>query len=313
MNPVPQDRSNALSPRRPQGRPRGKCVVSPEPEVAAFLSEWIAADDFAAYERPDCVLNHGGCRPRNRLYEFRLPQIRRKVVMKVSRIDPRYRLSRKIDLFVTGLYKDYNEVGFHGATALHAAGLPVAEPLAFWTRRRGLFDKRSYFLYRKTPGQTSVGELLRETAGDVKDRNRRVAEKLVAVLKRIHAANLRHGDFHTNNVQMHFPRPDAPGKTPKEIAEDVSDAVYYLLDYDKVSKAGITAPWIKKIRDLKDLSLLFVPGVGDEELLEMYLGEAPPPRWSRVFRFWRNGGFNLSRRRPARPASAQAVRARRRR
>ncbi len=278
------------------GYRRGRYVVSPEPEIRTFLTGWIASEGFIPYERPDAALNHDGSRPRNRLYTFHLPQIQREVVMKVSRIDPRYRLSRKIDLFLTGLYKDYCKISFRGAAALYAAGLPVAEPLAFWTCKRGILDKRSYFLYRKLPGQTSVKKLLQKAENEPKDHYLQLAKKLVSIIKRIHDANLRHGDFHTKNVQAHFPRPTATAP-----AEKIQDAAYYVLDYDKVSKTKITTPWIKRIGDLKDLSSLTIPAVGDDELLEIYLGTPPPPRWSRTFKFWRNGGVNLSKRFGAAP------------
>lgn len=277
-----------------------KYIVSAEPETSAFLSEWIVSGGFIPYERSDHALNHDGGRPRNRLYEFHLPRIRREVVMKVSRIDPRYRLSRKIDLFVTGLYKDYCKVGFLGAKALYAAGLPGAEPLAFWTCRRGIFDKRSYFLYRKLPGQTSVKKLLQKAGNEHKDCHLRLAKKLVSIIRRIHAANLRHGDFHAGNVQVHFPSPTEASAAPASAAE-IQDAAYYVLDYDKVSKVAVTTPWIKRIGDLKDLSLLTIPAVGDDELLKMYFGASPPPRWSRTFKFWRNGGFSLSKQLGATP------------
>ena len=292
-----QDHSKLSSPAACRGSYRlGRYEVSPEPQIRTFLTGWIASESFIPYERPDAALNHGGTTRRNRLYAFHLPQIQREVVMKVSRIDPYFGLTRKIDWFLYGLYK-HGEASFHGAAALYAAGLPVAPPLAFWTCKRGILDKRSYFLYRKIPGQTSIKKLLQKAENEPKDHYLRLAKELIAIGKRIHDANLRHGDFHTGNVQVRFPRPTATAPTEK-----IQDAAYYVLDYDKVSKTKITTPWIKRIYDLKDLRKLRIPAVSDDELLEIYLGTPPPPRWSRTFKFWRNGGFNLRERFGAAPS-----------
>ena len=273
---------------------RGRYGVSPESEIRTFLTGWIASESFIPYERPDAALNSDG---RNRLYVFYLPQIQREVVMKVSRIETCFGLTRKIRWFLYGLYK-YSKAGFRGAAALYAAGPPVAEPLAFWTCKRGILDKRSYFLYRKIPGQTSVAKLLQKAENEPKDHYLRLAKELISIIKRIHDANLRHGDFHTGNVQAHFPQPLPTATAP---AEKIQDAAYYVLDYDKVSKTKITTPWIKRIYDLKDLRKLRIPAVSDDELLEIYLGTPPPPRWSRTFKFWRNGGVNLRERFGAAP------------
>ena len=272
----------------------GKYIVSPNSEISESLIEWIASSGFREYEEERHALNHDGGRPRNLLYAFHLPIIEGDVVMKISHINPRYRLSRKIELFISGLYKDYCKVAFRGATLLHAAGLPVTEPLAFWTFRRRRFDKRSYFLYRRLPGESSVDKLLREAGNMEKEDCRKLAEKLAAIIRSIHATNLRHGDLYTGNILAHFP----PSADP---AKKLSDADFYLLDYDNVSKTTLTTPWLKTIGDLRDLSRLPVPKVSDDTLLKMYFGIPPSPWQSKVFRFWRNGGFDLRRRLGAPP------------
>ncbi len=269
-----------------KGRYRhGKYIVNPTSESADSLIRWIITGGFTAYEKKQFHLSQAKGRLRNSLYSFYLPEMQQEVVMKVSHIHPRYRFSRKIDLFLTSLYKDYCKISFYGTVTLHGHSLPVARPLAFWTVRQSFFKKKSYFLCDKLPGEQSVSQLLQSpTTCDY----RSLAEKLVAIIRNIHAAELRHGDLHTGNIYAHFPR-----FTPAKQTREMSEVDFYLLDYDNCSKTRIKTLWIKKIYDLKDLSLLTIPTVSDEELLQMYFGKPPSSQALRIFRFWKNGGINL--------------------
>ncbi len=262
----------------------GKYIVSPAPKSAATLIQWITSGRFSAYEKEQFHLSKVPCRPRNKLYSFHLPEMQQEVVMKVSHINPSYRLSRKIDLFLTSLYKDYCKISFHGALALDNCNLPVATPLAFWTVKQGFFKKESYFLSSKLPGEKSVCQMLQSLERDeIKNDCHALSKKLVTIIRNMHAANLRHGDLHTGNFYINFPQSESIGQPRK-----ISNADLFLLDYDSCSNTKITIPWIKKIYDLKDLSLLAIPGVRDEELLEMYFNDISSPGSLRVFRFWKN-------------------------
>ncbi len=270
-------------------RQREKCVVNPKLEATDSLTRWITSGGFVACEKEQFHLSQACGRPRNKIYNFYLPEAQQEVIMKVSHINPRYKWSRKIDLFLTSLYKDYCEISFHGASALHSHNLPVARPLAFWTLKQSFFKKKSYFLSDKLPGEQSVKQLLESSKlDDFKDDCPALAEKLVGIIRDTHAANLRHGDFQTGNIYAHFPQ-HAPDGRP----EKVSDAKFFLLDYDGCSKVKIKTPWVKKIYDLKDLSLLVIPTISDEKLLEIYFDAPPSPLWLKIFRFWRNEGGNL--------------------
>ncbi len=209
--------------------------------------------------------------------------------MKISHINPRYKLSRKIDLFLTGLYKDYCKISFYGAAALHNHNLPVAGPLAFWTVKQNFFKKKSYFLCDKLPGEQSVNQLL-QTLETNKPPNgcHTLAERLVPLIRDVHAAGLRHNDFHAGNIHVHFQKSASTDPIKK-----ISEAKFFLLDYDNCSKTRIKIRWIKKIYDLKDLSLLAIPTVSNAELLEMYFNTSPSSQSLRVFKFWKNGGINL--------------------
>lgn len=269
----------------------GKYIVGSDSETADFLTDWIVAVRFKEYEREEFRISHGKSRRRNKLYSFRPPPMRQDLVMKVSRISPDYKLSRRIDLFLTGLYKNYSKVSFHGARALHERRLPVAEPLAFWTYKESFLVKRSYFLCRRLPG-VSVSNLLSDpttkySAADC----RGLAEKLIKMIRGVHAAGLRHGDFKTDNVQI-----DRPRLVSESSENPLSDGRVFLLDYDNVSKTRIKLPWLKKIYDLKDISRLSIPAVGYEELLDMYFDGHASPRWRRTFIFWKKRNFKRNKR-----------------
>ena len=269
----------------------GQYITVPDSEYAEILANWITSGDFTAYEDERFRLKQAQGRPRNLLYSFHLPGMQQATVMKVSHISPRYRLSRKIDLFITGLYKDYCRISFHGAMALHEQDLPVARPLAFWTFKQGCFRKKSYFLCNKLPGSQSLKQLLESCRQNNSHPDfHGMARKLASLVRSIHAAGLRHGDLHTGNFLVHATEP--PGSQAKKMPE----FNFFLVDYDKCSEARLKHPWIKTVYDLKDLSSLVMPTVRDEEWLEMYFNETPTPRSIRIFGFWKNGGINLRRR-----------------
>ncbi len=270
---------------------RGKYIVGSDSETADFLADWITSARFREYEREEFRISPGKGRPRNKLYSFRPPPIRQDLVMKVSQISPDYKLSRKIDLFLTGLYKNYSKVSFYGARALYERRLPVAEPMAFWTYRESFLVKRSYFLCRRLPG-VSVKDLLAEPPQKYSVADyRRLAEKLVKVIRDVHDSGLRHGDFKTGNVQVDHPR-----LVSESSANKISNGRVFLLDYDNVSKARIKIPWVKKIYDLKDLSRLSIPTVSYEELLEIYFDGPASSRSLRTFKFWKKRDFKRNKR-----------------
>lgn len=266
----------------------GKYLIASDSGCTDFLTKWISSCDFTAYEKKQFRLDGAQGRPRNILYSLNLPSMHQATVMKVSHISPRYRLSRKIDLFITSLYKDYCKISFHGAKALCDQNLPVAKPLAFWTLKQGFFSKKSYCLHSKLPDGQSVKQLL--MSPQINDFNcdfHVMAEKLVFIIKGIHDAGLRHGDLHTGNIHTH-----APKSTSTQI-KNLSELNFFMVDYDNCSIAKIKIPWVKKIFDLKDLSSLVIPTVRDDDLLEMYFRSTPSPSSIRIFKFWKKGGVNL--------------------
>ena len=53
--------------------------------------------------------------------------------MKVSQIDRDYKLARKVNLFWTSLFKDYNHRAYIGSLKLCEAGVDTLQPIACWT------------------------------------------------------------------------------------------------------------------------------------------------------------------------------------
>lgn len=262
----------------------GSYIVSAHAEEVGKVIDWIDRNEFREFEKSRHELASDG-RPRNKIYTVKLSFSEHEMVMKVSHINPRYRLSRKIDLFLSSLIKNYGKISFEGALALYNCGLPVACPQAFWTSRQSFFKRKSYFLCTRLPGQQSLEQWCRSCAAD--NHRRILAAKAAAVVRNIHAHQLRHGDLHAGNFYVHFPSQNRKQKP--------SDAKLFLLDYDNCSKPGIKMPWIKSILDLRDLSRLHIPGVDDRELLTMYLGKQPTAMQLWFFKYWRQGGFNVRR------------------
>lgn len=269
----------------------GEYMVAKSADNAAQLETWIRQTRFKDFECPPYRRDNPG-RARNNIYIFQCPGTPKWQVMKVSHISPRYKLARRIDLFLTSLYKDYAKVSFLGAQRFYACGLPVARPLAFWTFKEGLFNKRSYFLCEKVTGEQSVYAWLKKTQADSADKATpanediiTIAAKMVAVARRIHDCGLRHNDLHTGNFFLHFPA-----------ERDLATAELCLLDYDKSSAAKIRLPWVKQFFDLSELRGLCIRGISDTQVLTMYLGRAPSTWHLRVMKFWDNGGFSVRKR-----------------
>ena len=265
-----------------------KSVTEPE-----RLVHWISQLGFNEFEQPSYDLNKP-CRPRNTIYSFRCPGENNDWVMKVSQVNKRYRLARKIDLFLTGLYKDYAKVGFYGAQALYDCGVPVAKPLAFWTFGKNLFNKKSYFLCEKVPGEQTLVHWFESQYPSVQSEvcATAIAEQVIALVRKIHDCCLRHGDIHTGNFCIDAPELTVPGHIT---AEQLAAIRLYLLDYDNCSRTKLRVSWIKRFFDIRELVNLRIPNVNDEQLLTMYFDGKPKSEWLQVFYFWKCGGFNIRR------------------
>ena len=250
---------------------------------------------FRNFEQQMYLANTSG-RPRNNIYFIQSLFDNTPWVMKVSHINPQYKLRRKIDLFLTGLYKDYAKVSFRGAKALCECGIPVAKPLAFWTFKKNLFNKQSYFLSEKVAGKQTVAEWLEmhelhNSSGDDTEYLKILVAKIIDIIREIHHCHMRHRDIHLGNFYIHIPEITAQA----DIKTQLSNAELCLLDYDNCLKTKVRISWIKRFFDLKDLHKLRIPALSDKQLLTIYFKADPAVCWLRVLRFWKHGGFNVRR------------------
>lgn len=288
MNPAAQQNSSlqAIS-----GRHRsGKYLIRPCAETHG-LAEWIETHQFRRHENERNRIDRHG-RPRNRLYGVHLPGSRTPAVMKMSWIDPGYKLSRKLELFLRSLYKDYNKAAFSNVCALFHAAIPVAEPFAFWSDRRGRFDRRSYLLYRKVDSKVTLAEACEKISQSNDEHAQRITggirRRVMTVLREMHAAGFRYGDPHLNNILL------GAGRGAGEItAQNVETMPICFIDYDHCSKTRLKLPALKHFLDLRDVCQANA-GAGEralEELAAFYCGKTSP-RQRAALRFWAGGGFN---------------------
>lgn len=266
--------------------PSGEYIINGETPLASSLGDWISRRAFEPFENPSYRLDTHG-RPRNKLYNISIANGEGQAVMKVSSIDPSYRPMRKIELLARSLLRDYNKTAFKNAHAMFAAGMLVAEPLAFWSHRNGLWDRRSYLLYRKIESAETVSEFckrqLRLDEVQAPQKITMLHTKVVDALRAMHRCGFRYGDPHLNNVLVH--------------ADAESEWGICFVDYDKCSKAIIRWPWWKDFFDLRDIAA--IGGDKDRDAPAMFLALycQAPKAWQRAaVRFWSNGGFDFRRR-----------------
>ena len=183
------------------GRHRsGRYCVTLHAQNPRALVEWIEAHEFRRFEDERYHLKRCFGRRRSQLYGIPLPGMQGEAVMKMSTIHPAYKLSRRTELFLRSLYRDYNKAAFKYALALLNAGVPVAEPFAFWSDRRSQFDRRSYLLCRKVPGGMTLHDLLQKISQQDDEATQyithSICRRLIEIMRKMHAARLRHGDPH---------------------------------------------------------------------------------------------------------------------
>ena len=254
----------------------GRYLVSRHATDPDAIAAWIRAQDYAACEQEERrIVRHG--RARNTLYEVRLASEPQALVMKVSSPSARYRLRRRVELYLQQLVKDHNYNAFRACCALRDAGVAVAEPIAWWRHCEGWPGRKSYFLYRKIQADASVADLL---ARDLDDEARSaLSEKIVRLIRSIHAAGWRHEDLQMNNLLVAN-----------------ADGAIHVIDCDSCAPARATPRVLRRLLDLRCLIYLRATGASAEQALAAYLGAPPSPFQVATLRFWENGGFSLSRR-----------------
>ena len=263
---------------------------------ARAVADWLARGDFRRYE--DAAYKPAkdfGITRRNALYAFKPPWSQREVVMKVSQPHPDYGFWRRFNFYLSQLYRSYGERAFYGACLLQRAGVRVAPPIACWKLGGGLATTKSYSLNYRITGVplTDLYEYLRHGHdGDSDAFLEAVLRKVTATARKLHDANLRHGDLYAGNCYFDITTDDNGAALQ---ADDVNNADMCLLDYDHCRRVWLRIPGIKTFFDLSCLHKVSPVFFDEKTLLTMYFGDDFPHRWLTALSFWHNGGFKLRR------------------
>ncbi|MGH8495135.1 MAG: lipopolysaccharide kinase InaA family protein [Gammaproteobacteria bacterium] len=230
---------------------------------------------------------------RNKLYAFDFEPAGRRLVVKVSAVDPGLQWRRRASLFLTSLAKNYPRASFAGARILSEAGIPGAAAVAYWTYRPSFRRLEGYYLYEEIPARTSVHRFRVDIGAEPTARDRRAFERMVEeiaeIARALHSNGIRHGALELGNFLVDFgngaprPRSDEEAENPR----------LYLIDTDRVSKARILQPFLKRILDINCLRRLDFDRQGRRAFLRHYLGEDYSPGWEHVLELWRLRRFRL--------------------
>ena len=256
------------------------------PSQLTLLERWIADGCFEQYESPEYILSSPRNRPHNRLYEFMLPAVDYRVVMKVTHIHKQYSWIRRLRaLFRYYRCRDANYTAFQSCRHAYQQDLAAPKPLAYWHRRESFTQTKSYFLYRYVEDSRSfveVYEKLKKEGGDKwQQQMDLLIRKIVDAVKCLHDADIRHGDMVAHNILISIPN------------TGLSQAKVCFIDYDRsaLSRLG-KASFLKRFFDLRDLRKLYIADASPYDLLNIYLGDDYHPLWRIILAFWRLGKFD---------------------
>ncbi len=269
----------------------GNYIIHPRHTNNASLLNWIKELQFEQYEQPKHRLQKH-TRKRNTLYSFNLPAVNKEVILKVSQISTHYNWRRTLNLFISGLLKDYSLNAYYGAIGFERIGVSSTRVLAHWTCKRQQHRTKSYLLYEKVQASMSVYELCEDITAVNQNANSiipKIAEKLAGIVRNIHANNMRHGDPHAGNFLVNL-----PGKELANLQdESVEEMEFTLIDLDKIQFVRNQPNWLKKIFDLRCLRRFRVYNLEGVEGLAYYLGKPPSLLQKLILAFWMRGGFNV--------------------
>ena len=253
------------------------------PPQLNLLERWIADGCFEQYESPEYILSSSRNRPHNRLYEFILPAVDYRVVMKVTHIHKQYSWTRRLRaLFRYYRQRDANYKAFQSCRYAYQQGLAAPKPLAYWRKRESFTQTKSYFLYRYVEDSSSfveVYEKLKKEDGDKWQHQRDLLiRKIVDAVKCLHGLGIRHGDMVAHNILISIPN------------TGLSQAKVCFIDYDRSTLSGLgKTSFLKRFFDLRDLRKLYIDDASPYDLLGIYLGGDYHPLWRIVLAFWRLG------------------------
>ncbi len=259
------------------------------------IDKWINEARFLNFELDKLIIQKKS-RKRNRLYYFQLEPISKNVTMKVSEASQDYKYWRRVNVFITSLFKDYNLNSYKNSIILHEKGVHTIIPIAYWTYKYSWFNYKSYFLYENVESELTVTELCDSiklsNLHNKDDLINTIADKHIAIIKSIHSANIRHDDPHGGNILT-----DIKNNHIANISiSDINNAKFTLIDNDRCSKARLKIKYLKTFFDIKCLTKFNLRDIPQTVLLRKYLGESYSPIWLKTFVFWKSGGFSIKKR-----------------
>ena len=256
------------------------------------IEKWILEQQFLEFEKDELLLSKKS-RRRNKLYSFHSIFTDSNVIMKVSEISKKYSFWRRIDLFITGLFKDYNFNSYKGSIKLREAGINTLNPIAYWTYKNSWLNRKSYFLYEKVESDFTVTELCNDIISSNAENKHElintIAQKCVEIVKNIHAANIRHDDPHGGNFLTNL----FYNNINDISLDDIKNATFTLIDNDRCTYNRSKTTILKRFYDLKCLRRFNICQIPQEELLKNYLGGEYTKTWWYVLNFWKSGGFSV--------------------
>ena len=293
----PQSRSSVEKKQSIKKRPypHGKFLINSTLPSCELTQKWVQERQFLKFEEAQFQLDWKG-RKRNQLYCFNYEPENCNVIMKVSQISQHYKLGRKINLFWTSLLKDYNYRSFIGSLRLQQAGVDTIRPIAYWTFKSYFLNRKSYLLYQKVESELTVNELCKQVLQSEATNKAALIETItnrcVCLVKKIHAANVRHDDPHGHNILTSLTHEDIAELS----TEDIMKARFTLIDNDRCTFSRNTHKILKRFFDIKCLARFRIGEVPQQELLRLYLKDDYRAYWWHVLNFWKSGGFNFYKR-----------------
>ena len=275
--------------------PHGKFLINEASPSYKQTEKWIREKQFLKYEKTQLRLGKKS-RKRNQLYCFDYEPDYCSVVLKVSQISQHYKLGRKINLFFTNLFKDYNHRSYVASIRLQQAGIDTIRPIAYWTFKTSWLNCKSYLLYRKVESDLTVSELCKKISqSEATNKDfliETIANRCVGIVKKMHAANIRHDDPHGGNILTDLNYQDIT----KLGVEDIMNSRFTLIDNDRCTFACAVIPALKQFFDLKCLVRFRICDLPQQELLRLYLGGKYRMYWWHILSFWDSGGFSIRKR-----------------
>ena len=269
----------------------GEYIIHPAHENNQSLEQWIKELQFEQYEStPHRMQLHS--RKRNNLYSFHLPCVGKEVVLKVSQISKHYRWYRKLNLLLVSLIKNYSLNAYYGGVALEKINVDSLKVIAHWTSKRQTQSEKSYLLYEKVNSTMSVYDLCEQISKTNKNSDTviaSIAQSLAAVIRNLHANNIRHGDPHAGNFLLCSSTDNLSQLTP----DAVKQMRFTLIDLDKMHFVRNEKPWRKKLLDIRCIRRFRIHNIDSVESLNFYLGRPANLIEKCTLTFWMRGGFNI--------------------